>query len=164
MQNYYISTNNILLNKDKIWSLLKECFWSKNIPLEYVEKFIKHSLCFGVYQNCNNELIGFSRVITDYTTYAYICDVVIDHDYRKKGLGSALIKAMICHPELQGLKTWSLKTTESARKIYEKLGFSIGEHPEQQLEMNDLQIYSRPTFINLHKSEENIVNILQVIC
>ncbi|HLB41931.1 MAG TPA: GNAT family N-acetyltransferase [Gammaproteobacteria bacterium] len=152
--DYYISTNNILLYKEKIWFLLRDCFWSKNIPIEYVEKFIKHSLCFGVCQKNSNQLIGFGRVITDFTTYAYVCDIVIDPHYRKKGLGSALIKTIICHPELQGLKTWSLKTTEEARKMYEKNGFSVVEHHETQLEINDLEIYSCPTFVNIYKHEK----------
>ena len=148
MRNYHISTNHIETNKEKIWSLLKECFWSKSIPIEYIEKFIRHSLCFGVYQNTNCQLVGFGRVITDFTTYAYICDVVIDPQHRKKGLGSALVSEIMNHPQLQGLKTWSLKTTDSARSIYQRNGFRASEQPETQLEINDLEIYSHPNFVN----------------
>ena len=147
MNDYYISCNKSLLKIEKIWFLLKDCFWSKNIPLEYVKKFIQHSICFAVYEEEAHQLVGFGRVITDYTTYAYICDVVIDVEHRGKGLGRALIKEILSCPELQGLKTLALRTTEQARKIYEENGFSIAAQPETQLEINDIDIYCRPTFI-----------------
>jgi len=142
MKNYFISTEKSLLDTKKIWNLIKECFWSKNIPIEYVERFTLHSLCFGAYSIPTNELIGFGRVISDYTTYAYLCDVVIDQNYRRKGVGSLLISSIMNHPELAGLKTWSLRTTEEARKIYENHGFSISKELHTQLEINNLNIYS----------------------
>lgn len=157
MQEYYISTAKMLIQKEKVWCLLKDCFWSKNIPIEYVERFIKHSLCFGVYSKGSNNLIGFGRVISDYTTYAYICDIVIHPQHRRKGLGKNLLNSIMSHHDLQGLKTWTLRTTEESRKIYQQNGFLVADHPETQLEINDLEIYSRPTFINLHRSKPDLV-------
>ena len=157
MTDYYISTDKTLLDKERICALLRDCFWSKNIPIDYVERFTKYSLCFGVYQKGDNKLVGFGRVISDYTTYAYVCDIIIDPLHRKNGLGNQLVKAMMTHPELQGLKTWSLRTTEEARKIYLKNGFSVADHPETQLEVNDLDIYCRSNFINLHKKESSVL-------
>jgi ribosomal protein S18 acetylase RimI-like enzyme len=151
MNKYYISTKKSHLDEEKIFILLKDCFWSKNIPVNYITRFIKFSLCFGVYLKNSNELVGFGRVISDYTTYAYICDVVIDPFHRQRGLGNALIEAMMSHPNLQGLKTWTLRTTEEARKIYEKHGFKLACNPETQLEINDLDIYSTQFFENIHK-------------
>lgn len=153
MKDYYFSTKKNFLNKDKmkIWQLLKDCFWSKDVPIEYIERFIKHSLCFGIYEIFFDQLIGFGRVISDYTTYAYVCDVVIDPLHRRKGLGKALINEIMSHAELQGLKTWTLRTTEDARQIYENKGFVITVVPETQMEINDPDIYSKQTFINLHE-------------
>lgn len=156
--NYYISTDKTLLDKQKICNLLKDCFWSKNIPIEYVDRFIRFSLCFGVYQN-NNQLAGFGRVISDYTTYAYICDVIIDPLHRKKGLGNQLVKEMMSHPDLQGLKTWALHTTDEAKKIYLNSGFTTAKHPETLLEINDFEIYSHSNFKNLHKNEAEISRV-----
>lgn len=153
MTDYYISTNKSLLDKERIFTLLKTCFWSKNIPIEYVGRFIKYSLCFGIYNKNDNYLVGFGRVISDYTTYAYVCDVIIDPLHRNNGLANLLIKEMMSHSELQGLKTWTLRTTVEARKIYEKNGFKLTDHPETQLEINDLEIYSHAHFNNLYKNE-----------
>lgn len=154
MTNYYISTDKALLDRQAIRALLKDCFWSKNIPIEYVSRFIKYSLCFGVYQKESNELVGFGRVISDYTTYAYICDIVIDPAHRKKGLGSQLVKEIMSHSDLQGLKTWTLRSTDAARKIYLQNGFEAVSHPETQLEINNLEIYSHLDFENLYINEK----------
>lgn len=150
MAEYFISTNKSLLNNEKICSLLQDCFWSKNIPIEYVKRFILYSLCFGAYQQNNNEQVGFGRVITDYTTYAYVCDVVIDPLHRQKGLGSQLVEKMMSHPDLQGLKTWNLRTTGEAKNIYMKKGFIVVENPGSFLEMDNLSIYSQQNFKNLY--------------
>src|SRR3990167_3306717 len=109
MDDYFVSTNKVLLDHNKIFVLLKDCFWSKNIPKEYIDRFITYSLCFGVYQKSDKELVGFGRVISDYTTYAYVCDVIIDPVHRRRGLARILIWEMLSHPDLQGLKTWALR-------------------------------------------------------
>lgn len=151
MDLYYISTDALLLNEEKIWRLLTNCFWSKNIPIEYVARLIKYSLCFGIYKEDDHELVGFGRAISDYTTYAYICDVVIDSLHRKKGLGTRLIRKIMSHPDLQGLKTWSLIATEEAKNIYFQNGFQKISNTETHLEINNLDIYSSPDFHNLHE-------------
>lgn len=153
VNDYYISTDKHLLDQETIFGLLKETFWSKNIPIEYIDRFIKHSLCFGIYQRNSNKQVGFGRVISDYTTYAYICDITIDPNHIKQGLATSLICNILSHPDLQGLKTWTLRTSEAARKIYERNGFKIAEHPETLLEIDNLDIYSSPNFNNLYKSK-----------
>ncbi len=149
--SYFISTEKSLLNIEKIHSLLRNCFWCKNIPLEYVERFVKYSLCFGIYPQNTRALIGFARVISDFTTYAYVCDLIIDPDHRKKGLATRLIKEILSHPDLQGLKTWSLRTSEEAQAIYKKLGFMLAENSDTILEINDLDIYLHLDFMNLYE-------------
>ena len=149
ISDYIISTDRQMLDIQKIWALLKDCFWSKDIPIEYIARFVKHSLCFGVYSQ-DNQQVGFGRVITDYTTYAYICDVIIEASHRRKGLASALIKEMLKHPDLQGLKTWSLVATKEAKKIYKDNGFLPPLSPCEVLEITNLRIYAEQGFVNLH--------------
>lgn len=140
--DYYISTDKSSLDALAIKLLLENCFWSKNVTLSHVKKFIQHSLCFGVYSTNSNQLIGFGRVVSDYTTFAYITDVVIDPSHRHKGIGTRLINNIFTHPELQNLKTWSLRTTKEAREIYTNLGFVTAKDPETLLEIENLNIYS----------------------
>lgn len=142
MYGYYISSDHRKLNVERVWSLLKDCFWSKNIPIAHVEKFIRHSLCFGAYQVEGDQLVGFGRVISDFTTYAYVCDVVVEEAHRHQGLATGMLDAMFSHVSLQNLKTWSLKTTDEARHIYQKKGFAVVAPAESQLEIDRLDIYS----------------------
>lgn len=158
MSLYYISSDVLLLNEEKIWRLLTDCFWSKNIPIEYVARLIKYSLCFGVYKKDDNELVGFGRAISDCTTYAYICDVVIDPLHRKKGLGTKLIREIMAFPDLHGLKTCSLIATEEAKNIYLQNGFKKIRNSEAHLEINNLDIYTSADFHNLHKSKTTKLN------
>lgn len=151
IDNYYISTDKHLIDIHDLWLLLKDCFWTKNIPIEYVERFTKHSLCFGIYSKNKNILIGFGRVISDYTTFAYICDVVIEKKYRNMGLGFHLIQSILSHEDLRGLKTWSLKTTDDAKNLYKKFGFKTPDLIDVQLEIDNLEIYSDSDFVNLHQ-------------
>ncbi len=121
--NYLISTNANLLDVAMIHNYLaNESYWAQNIPLATVEKSIKHSLCFGVYDA--GKQIGFARVITDYTAFAYLCDVFIIEPYRKKGLSKWLMQTMHAHPELQGLRRWLLGTKD-AHGLYAQFGWEV---------------------------------------
>lgn len=141
MSEYTISSDHDKIDVECVWLLLKDCFWSKNIPLDHVRKFIQHSLCFGAYTTNGDKLVGFGRVISDYTTYAYVCDVIVDVQHRNQGLASRILDAMFLHPKLQNLKTWSLKTTDEARRIYERKGFGRVVLSECQMEIDNLDIY-----------------------
>ena len=119
--NLLISTNSALLDISVIHNYLsQESYWAKNIQLATVEKSIKHSLCFGVYDGTIQ--IGFARVITDYTAFAYLCDVFIIEAYRGKGLSKWLMQSIHAHSELQGLRRWLL-VTKDAYGLYAQFGW-----------------------------------------
>src|SRR4051794_32871333 len=83
-----------------------ESYWAKGIPLTTLTTSIKNSLCFALLYN--EKQIGFARVITDYSVFAYLADVFIDQQFRGNGYSKLLIKAICDHPELQGLRKWLL--------------------------------------------------------
>ena len=82
--------------------LSEECYWALGRSLDIVEKSIANSFCFGVY--AGDQQIGFGRVVTDYATFAWLCDVFIDDAHRGQGLGKRLVETVMAHPELQGLR------------------------------------------------------------
>ena len=91
---YTISTDKTRLDIPVIHSYLSdEAYWSQGIPLEIVERGIKNSLCFGLYQG--ETQAGFARVISDYASFAYLCDVFILEPFRRQGLGKWLM-ACVC--------------------------------------------------------------------
>ncbi len=128
LEGYYISTDKTLLQIKVIHDYLSlESYWAANIPLETVQRSIEHSFCFGIY--CNDEQVGFARVITDYATFAYLADVFILSEHRGKGLSKWLIWEIHNHPNLQGLRRWMLATRD-AHELYKK--FEWTEITEEQ--------------------------------
>lgn len=136
---YLISTEQKLLDISTIYEFLsKESEWSKNIPLSVVKESINQSLNFGLYKE--QMLIGYARVISDYSTIAYLGDVFILKQYRGKGLSKWLMETIINHPNLQNLRRWILLTS-TADWLYEKYGFKRIPKPEIYMEKFDPDVY-----------------------
>lgn len=135
---YIISTNKKLLQLKVIHSFLKDSYWAKNIPFIIVEKAVKHSLCFGLYDR--NRQIGFARVLTDYVRFANIHDVFVLEKYRGQGLGIWLMEVILKHPQLRGMKKWYLATRD-AHEFYKKFGFKSIAHPEKSMEILNINPY-----------------------
>ncbi|EKQ50141.1 MULTISPECIES: GNAT family N-acetyltransferase [unclassified Clostridium] len=114
-----ISKDKNLLQIDRICELLKMTYWANKRDKETIIKSIENSVCYGVY--CENVQVGFARVITDFVTNFYICDVIIDEKFQKRGLGKKLIKE-ICNDN-SSKSLLGLLITEDAHKLYEKFGF-----------------------------------------
>ena len=127
-KGFLISTDQNLLDFEMIYKYLSEnSYWAKGIPEERLKKAIENSFCFGVYQQ--NKQVGLARVVTDKATFAYICDVFIHDGFRGLGLSKWLIQTIADHPELQGLRRWSLATSD-AHGLYSQFGFTPLSRPE----------------------------------
>lgn len=137
---YVISTDRHLLDISAIHNFLTTSYWAEGIPIDIVKKSIENSLNFGVYTA--GKQIGFARVITDYATYAYIGDVYILEDFRGQGLSKWLMQVVADHPELQGLRRWTLLTRD-AHELYRKTGFAEPRNPERYMEKGYPDIYKR---------------------
>ncbi len=127
-----ISTDKSKLNINVIHKYLsEESYWAKDRNIETIQQSINHSLCFGVY--LNNIQIGFARVVTDYTIFAYIMDVFILKEYQGKGYGKRLMNAIMNHHQLQNLNRWGLATND-AHGLYKQFGFESLSQPEIMME------------------------------
>ena len=120
--------------------LSHESYWAKGISTDRVARSIRHSLCFSLMKN--QDQIGFARVITDYSTSAYLCDVFILPGYRGLGLSKWLMETIVNHPELQGLRRWTLSTAD-AHSLYRQFGFTELSKPERFMERFDPDAYTR---------------------
>jgi N-acetylglutamate synthase-like GNAT family acetyltransferase len=138
---FLISTDRAKLDVDTIHRFLTRSYWAEGIPRDTVVRSIENSLCFGVYSG--SEQVGFARVISDYATFAYIADVFILEPYRERGLGKELIASVMAHPELQGLRRWSLGTRD-AHGLYAQFGFTRVENPSRtMMEIANPDVYLR---------------------
>jgi len=118
--------------------LSKHSGWSDNIPLERVKTSIENSLNFGLFHN--HKQIGFARVISDYSTIAYLGDIYVLESFRGQGLSKKLMDAIMKHPNLQGLRRWILLTS-TADWLYEKYGFTKIPKPEIYMELYNPNVY-----------------------
>ena len=100
--------------------LLKTTYWANKRSPEQIEKSMRNSSCYGIVTQ-ENKLIGFARVISDYATTWYLCDVIIDPEYRHRGLGKALVSHIASLPEYAGLRGFLF--TRDAHGLYEQYGF-----------------------------------------
>ncbi len=106
-------------------------YWATGRPLEVVRRSIENSLPFGLFKG--TEQAGFARVITDYATFAWLCDVFVLPAYQGRGLGKWLIGVIVAHPRLQGLRRWVL-ATKDAHGLYAQFEFTELHAPERFME------------------------------
>ncbi len=135
---FEISTDPSRIDVAAVHDFLSTSYWAKGIPLEIVRRSIQNSLCFGIYRS--KEQIGFARVITDRATFAYLADVFVIEEYRGRGLSKWLMQCILAHPELQGLRRWSLATRD-AHGLYRQFGFRELKSPERFMELHDPDVY-----------------------
>ncbi len=140
-EKYRISTERQFLDVEMIHDFLStKAYWSLKIPEETVIKSIENSLCFGVYNDI--EQVGFARVISDYSTIAYLGDVFILESHRGKGLSKLLMNAIMNHVKLQGLRRWIL-LTGNAHDLYKKFGWKELADSTLWMELNDRNVYQK---------------------
>ncbi|MBI5402119.1 MAG: GNAT family N-acetyltransferase [Ignavibacteriae bacterium] len=119
---------------DKITFMLKDAFWSIGIKKEEVINGAKNSaLLVGAFTNENIQ-IGFSRVISDKTRFAYILDVIVDEKFRKQGVGHDMMNYILNHPDLKDVYQWLL-ITKDAHGVYQKVGFNSISRPKDWMEI-----------------------------
>lgn len=130
--NYIISDDDAILDIDAICDFLSQAYWADKRPRDVIERSLQHSLNFGIYDR--KKQIGFARIVTDYSTFAYLCDVFIHEEYRERALGKWLMECILSHHELQGLKRWCL-LTKDAHGLYKKFGFTELNDPSRWMEI-----------------------------
>jgi len=127
---YTISTDQGRLDLGLIHEYLSQhAYWAIGRPLEVTQRAIENSLCFGVY--AGEAQVGFARVVTDYATFGWLCDVFIVESQRGRGLAKWLVETVVAHPALTGLKQIILATRD-AHELYRNYGgFRALEQPEK---------------------------------
>ena len=131
-ENFTISADPARLDMDSIVDFLARAYWAKGRPRERTERAFANSLVFGLYDG--DKQIGIARVVTDYAVFTYLCDVFIHEDYRALGLGKWLMETVHSHPDLQGLRRWTLATRD-AHGLYRQFGWDALANPDGWMEI-----------------------------
>lgn len=138
--NYLVSTDSEKLDVQEVHQYLTRSTWAQGISLETVTASIENSLNFGVYHDGSQ--IGFARLITDYATFAYLCDVYVLEEYQGEGLGRWLMECVHAHPLFEKLRRIMLFTT-TAPWLYEKLGYEPVNRENYAWTITRPDIYTR---------------------
>ena len=150
MPSVQISTDPALLDLDAIFAFLSTCYWSPGIARSRLERAIASSLCFAAYDTTRprvaggtlHSLVGFARVVTDYATFAYLCDVFVLETHRGRGISKDLMREILADPRLQGLRRFTLMTRD-AQGLYSQFGFSHEPDPTRYMARRDQESYTR---------------------
>ncbi|TMI78779.1 MAG: GNAT family N-acetyltransferase [Bacteroidetes bacterium] len=138
--DYVLSTDTSKIDIKTVHGFLSRSYWAEEIPMEIVRRGIENSLCFAIYHR--EMLAGFARVISDFATFAYLADVFILPTHRGKGLSKWLIQSILDHPQLQGLRRFTLATRD-AHRLYAQFGFKPFARPDRWMERHDPDVYRR---------------------
>jgi GNAT superfamily N-acetyltransferase len=138
---YEISTDRNRLDITLIHEFLTSSYWAQGIPRSVVEKSIQNSLCFGAFLGARQ--VGFARVVSDFASIAYIADVFVVPEHRGRGIAKLLMRSILEHPELQGLRR-ILLATRDAHALYAQFGFRPLSNPEHFMSMHKPDIYRKP--------------------
>jgi len=138
---YTVSDDPSRLDIKAMHAYLRRSYWSPEIPLEIVERAARGSLCIGAYDS-NGAQVGLARFVSDYATFAYVCDVYVLEEHRGHGLSKAMMAMASDHPKLQGLRRWTLVTFD-AHGLYEQFGFKAIAHQERFMERIFPDIYRK---------------------
>ena len=136
-----ITTDRSGMDVDAIHRYLsEESYWAKGIPRDVVARSIEHSLCVGAFDGAKQ--VGFARVVTDRATFGYVADVFVLPSHRGLGIAKSLMRAILEHPELRGLRRWHL-VTRDAHALYAQFGFAPLESPERHMAIAVSNAYAK---------------------
>jgi GNAT superfamily N-acetyltransferase len=105
-----------------------------------IERALDRSLTVSAFVDAEQQ--GFCRAITDYATFAYLCDLFVAPAVRGRGLASAMLRTLAAHPELIGLRRTVL-VTRDAHPLYLRFGFTPLTSPARWMERLDSNVYRK---------------------
>ncbi|MFD8977367.1 MULTISPECIES: GNAT family N-acetyltransferase [Streptomyces] len=128
---YEISADPARIDAARVHHWLStDAYWALGRPREKQDAAIAGSLNFGAYHGGTGEMAAYARIVTDYATFAWLCDVYVAPQARGTGLGTALVEAVRDHLAPHGLRRILLATAD-AHGVYEKVGFTPLQNPDK---------------------------------
>lgn len=132
MEMFRVTTDTAELDIPLIHHFLSErSTWAVGIPFQVVQRAIDNSLCFGGF--LGSDQVAFARVVSDFATFANLVDVFVLPEYRGNGFSKTLMANVLAHPQLQGLRRFTLATGD-AHGLYAQYGFTKPLYPESLME------------------------------
>jgi GNAT superfamily N-acetyltransferase len=129
---YWASDDASLTDIDRVHKWLsEESYWAAGRPYEVLVRAVENSLVVGLY-TAEGEQAGFSRFVTDYATFAWLCDVFVGSSHRGHGVGSFLVRTAVTHPAVRDIR--QVLATQPGRSLYRRHGYDELPTPERWME------------------------------
>ncbi|HTS96428.1 MAG TPA: GNAT family N-acetyltransferase [Streptosporangiaceae bacterium] len=128
---YFASDDPALINLDQVHEWISQSYWAEGRPRQTMATAIENSLVIGLY-TADGTQVGFARFVTDYATFAWLCDVFVDSAHRGRRLGAFLADAAIGHPGVRGVR--QILAAEPGRTLYARFGYRPLARPERWME------------------------------
>jgi GNAT superfamily N-acetyltransferase len=129
-----VTSDPARIDFDLAYEWLAATYWGAATTRETFDRAVAN--CFSVAAIVDGKQQGFARAITDYATFAWVSDVVVASEARGQGIGRAMVRHMLDHPRLQGLRRWNLNTRD-AQGVYAPLGFTPVPEGSAYMELLD---------------------------
>lgn len=107
---------------ERVHAWLRDSYWFPKIRRDILEKAMQNSLCMGAFNQESGIQVGFARLVTDYSTFGYLCDVIVDENTRGQGIGREMVRRLLDDPAISTLRRICLATRD-AHEVYRPLGF-----------------------------------------
>lgn len=122
MLAFHISDKRDEMQFTRVVAMLRATYWACSRDEATIRLAMDNSLCFGAFEDESGLQIGFARVLTDFATTFYLCDVIVDEAYRGQGVGTALVRAALSDERMARMR--GLLATRDAHALYRKFGFA----------------------------------------
>jgi GNAT superfamily N-acetyltransferase len=138
-QDYLITTNKAEMHPDDVYHWLSVVsYWAKYMPRKVFDGAFSNSFCIGAVKD--GRQVGFARLITDYSTYAYLADVYVEEAHRGKGISKVMMQELFDIDWVKQLRRMML-ATKDAHDLYRKVGFTESNFPDRIMEIARPNIY-----------------------
>jgi GNAT superfamily N-acetyltransferase len=140
--DFSISTDTRYLDRDTIGRFLSEsAYWALGRTADQVRRSIDNSaVCFGLFEGAPSAIpvrqVGFARLVSDMTTFAWLCDVFVLPEARGQGLGAWLVGVVVETVRAAGIRRVVLATRD-AHGLYSKYGFEALPEPQRWMILLD---------------------------
>jgi GNAT superfamily N-acetyltransferase len=129
---FWVSDDPSLVDVVRVHQWLStQSYWAAGRSFDVVARSVAESLTLGLY-GADGEQVGVCRWVTDYASFAWLCDVFVDPAVRGAGLGTFLVGAATAHDDVKGLR--QVLGTRDAHELYRRFGFESLAVPERWME------------------------------
>lgn len=121
MQQFILTNDLNERQTEQLHNLFNQVNWKRS--KNDLQTLLKNSISVGIMIASTQDLVGYSRILTDEVKCAFIFDVLVDERYRGNGLGKMLMEAILTHPKLKKIRFFDLTCPSFNEQFYKKFGF-----------------------------------------